>query len=117
MWTVPRFQVTATLCFKSTRNGRRYSEEHLRLEEREEYEIKTPWPESASELSRPSDRRLSAKLVPTFAVRGCRMVSATDPYGRILGFLDRSSRPSSSSVVLTRLSGPRSRPTTSQKIW
>jgi hypothetical protein len=25
--------------------------------------------------------------------------------------------PSSSSVVLTRLSGPRSRPTTSQKIW
>jgi hypothetical protein len=47
------------------------------------------------------------------------MVSATDPYGRILGF----SRPepllflsSSSSVVVTRLSGPRSRSTTSQKI-
>jgi hypothetical protein len=36
------------------------------------------------------------------------MVSVTDPYGRILGFLDTSS----SSVVLTRLSGPRSRPTT-----
>jgi hypothetical protein len=28
---------------------------------------KTPWPESASELYRPSDRRLLAKLVPTFA--------------------------------------------------
>jgi hypothetical protein len=28
---------------------------------------KTPWPQSASELYRPSDRRLSAKLVPTFA--------------------------------------------------
>jgi hypothetical protein len=27
----------------------------------------------------PSDRRLSAKFVPTFADRGCRVVSATDP--------------------------------------
>jgi hypothetical protein len=33
--------------------------------------------------------RLSAKLVPTFADRGCHMVSVTDPYGRNLGFLDR----------------------------
>jgi hypothetical protein len=31
---------------------------------------------------RPSDRRLSAKLVPTLADRGCRAVSATDPHGR-----------------------------------
>jgi hypothetical protein len=30
----------------------------------------------------PSDRRLSAKLVPTFADIGCRVVSATDPYYR-----------------------------------
>jgi hypothetical protein len=30
---------------------------------------KTPWLESASELYRPSDRRLSVKLVPTFAYR------------------------------------------------
>jgi hypothetical protein len=37
-----------------------------------------------------SDRRLSAKLVPTFADRGCSVVSVTDTYGRILGFLDRS---------------------------
>jgi hypothetical protein len=37
-----------------------------------------------------SDRRLSAKLVPTFADRGCHVVSVTDPYGRILGFLHRS---------------------------
>jgi hypothetical protein len=28
-----------------------------------------PWPDSASELYSPSDRRLSAKLVPTFADR------------------------------------------------
>jgi hypothetical protein len=33
---------------------------------------------------------LSEKLVPTFADRGCRVVSATDPHGRILGFLDQS---------------------------
>jgi hypothetical protein len=30
----------------------------------------TPWPESASELYRPSDRRLSAKLVSAFVDRG-----------------------------------------------
>jgi hypothetical protein len=28
-----------------------------------------------------TDRRLSVKLVPTFADRGCRVVSATDPPG------------------------------------
>jgi hypothetical protein len=49
----------------------------------------TPWSESESELYRLSDRRLSAKLVPSFADRGCYVVSVTDPYGRILGFLDR----------------------------
>jgi hypothetical protein len=36
-----------------------------------------------------SGLRLSAKLVPTFADRGCRVVSATDPHSRVLGFLDR----------------------------
>jgi hypothetical protein len=30
----------------------------------------SPWPESASELYRPSDRSLSAKLVPTLTDRG-----------------------------------------------
>jgi hypothetical protein len=33
---------------------------------------------SASELYRPSDRRLSAKLVPTLADRGCHVVIVTD---------------------------------------
>jgi hypothetical protein len=51
---------------------------------------KTPWSETASELYWQSDRRLSAKWLPTFADRGCHVVSVTDPYGRILGFLDRS---------------------------
>jgi hypothetical protein len=46
-------------------------------------------PESASKLYRPRDCRLSAKLLPTLD-RGCHAVSVTDPYGRILGFLDQS---------------------------
>jgi hypothetical protein len=50
----------------------------------------TPWPETTGELYRPSDRRLPAKLVLIFADRGCHVVSVTDPYGRNLGFLDRS---------------------------
>jgi hypothetical protein len=51
-------------------------------------DTQTPWSESESEVYRPSDRRLSVKLVPTFADGGCQVVSMTDPYGRILGFLD-----------------------------
>jgi hypothetical protein len=54
------------------------------------YLNKPPWPETASELYRPSDRSLSAKLVATFADRRCHVVSVTDPYGRILDFLDQS---------------------------
>jgi hypothetical protein len=50
----------------------------------------TPWSESASELHRPSDSRFSAKWLPTFEDKGCQVVSVTDPYGRILDFLDRS---------------------------
>jgi hypothetical protein len=50
----------------------------------------TPWSESASELYRPSDRRMSAKRLPTCADRRCHVISVTDPSGRILGFLDRS---------------------------
>jgi CBS-domain-containing membrane protein len=49
----------------------------------------TPWSESASQLYQPRYRRLSMKLVPTFADRECHVISVMDPYGRILGFLDR----------------------------
>jgi hypothetical protein len=78
------------------------------------------WPKSASELYRPSDRRLSAKLVPTFygqnLPRGQRNGSPTVGISisrlQSLIFLR-----SSFSVVLTRLSGPSSRASTSQKIW
>jgi hypothetical protein len=41
----------------------------------------TPWLWSTSELYQPSDRRLLAKLVLTFADRGCRVVSVTDFHG------------------------------------
>jgi hypothetical protein len=53
-------------------------------------QLQTPWYEPASKLHRPSDRCLSAKLVPTFADRGYHVVSMTDPNYLILGFLDRS---------------------------
>jgi hypothetical protein len=43
---------------------------------------KSEWPESASHLS--------TTLVPTFADRRCHVVSLTDHYGRMVGFLDRS---------------------------
>jgi hypothetical protein len=43
-----------------------------------------------SPLTNYTDRRLSAKLLPTFADRGCHVVSVTVHYGRILGFLDWS---------------------------
>jgi hypothetical protein len=46
-------------------------------------------PEFANELYLPSDHRFSAKLVSTFTDRGCHVAGVTDPYGRILGFLDR----------------------------
>jgi hypothetical protein len=51
---------------------------------------KPPWLQFVSELYRPRDRRLSEKLVPTFADRGWHVVSVTDFYGRNLYLLDRS---------------------------
>jgi hypothetical protein len=58
---------------------------------------------------------LVGEVSAQFADRECHVVSVTDSYGRILGSLDRR-RSSNSSIVFTRLSGPHSRPTTSQKI-
>jgi hypothetical protein len=55
-----------------------------------------PLPESASQLYRPSDCRLSAKLVPFFADRGSNVVRVTDSYDRILYFIDRGSSSSKS---------------------
>jgi hypothetical protein len=45
---------------------------------------------SASELYRSSDHHLLAKLMPTFADRGCRMIGATHRHGHIPDFLDLS---------------------------
>jgi hypothetical protein len=80
-----------------------------------------PWPESASELYRPSYRRLSTKLMPTFEDRGGVAYSARRiPYGRNPAFLDRSPYhffQVALQLYSRSLSGPCSRPTTSQKIW
>jgi hypothetical protein len=38
------------------------------------------------------DRRLSAKLVPTYADRKWHVVSVTNPYGSILGFSSAAGR-------------------------
>jgi hypothetical protein len=98
-----RFEPTACGLFNPLSNGK-----------------KTQWTKSASKLYRPTDRRLLAKLVPTFADRRSHVVSVTDPirpYSRISRQEPLLFLPSSSSIVLTTLSGPRSRPTTSQKIW
>jgi hypothetical protein len=41
------------------------------------------------ELTVPTERLPPVgELIATFADRGCYVVSMTDPYGRILGFLD-----------------------------
>jgi hypothetical protein len=75
---------------------------------------RTSWPESSS------DRRLSAKLMPTFADRGASRRQrdwSLQPYSRFLDWSRYFLYQNSSSVVLTRLNAPNSRPTTSQKIW
>jgi hypothetical protein len=75
---------------------------------------KTPWSESASELYRPSDHRLSAKWLPTFADTGATWSAWQIPTAVFSVFYTRAATflSSSSSVVLMRLSGPHSRPTT-----
>jgi hypothetical protein len=75
---------------------------------------------SAAELYRPSELRLWAKLVPTFADRRV-LRSQRDGSSTAEIFVSRPEPllflPNSSSVVLMSLCGLRSRPTTSQKIW
>jgi hypothetical protein len=44
----------------------------------------------ANYAERASERRLSLTLLPTFVDTGSHVVSVTDPYGHILGFIDRS---------------------------
>jgi hypothetical protein len=76
---------------------------------------KNPWSESTSELYRPSDRRLSVTWLSTCADRRCHVVSVTDPSCRISRFSRQEPLLFYQVVpqcVLTRLSAPRSRPTT-----
>jgi hypothetical protein len=64
---------------------------------------KTQSPESASELYRSSDRRLSAKLVPTLRTVDVAWSARRIPYGCILGFLERTTkrRSSNNNSVIT----------------
>ena len=67
-----------------------------------------------------SGRRRSAKLVPTFADRGVSHAQRNGPPRPLISVFWTGAATfysSSSSIDLTRLSGPRSRPTTTQKIW
>jgi hypothetical protein len=49
------------------------------------------WVDTDAGVSTPTERPPPvSELVPTFADRGCHVVSATNPYGRNFGFLDRS---------------------------
>jgi hypothetical protein len=76
-------------------------------------QIELPWPESASELYRPSEiGEVSARFCPLFGQRDGSPLQ----YFRISRLGPLFFLPSSSSIVLTRLSAPSSRPTTSQKI-
>jgi hypothetical protein len=84
-------------------------------------------PKTKTELRGPSPRTnytnwattpWRTKLVPSSADRVCHVVRVTDHYARILDFLYRNRYffVQAAPIVLRRLSGPRSRPTTSQKI-
>jgi hypothetical protein len=73
-----------------------------------------------NKLYRLSSRRLSAKFVPNFVGRGVsRGQPNWSPRPLISGFKTAASNfhSSSSTFILARLSGPRSRPTTSQRMW
>jgi hypothetical protein len=70
--------------------------------------------------------RVRERTIPTerppqlLRIEGCLVVSAEDPLYRILCSLDRSHYvffQIAPQLYSPRLSGPRSRPTTSQKIW
>jgi hypothetical protein len=69
------------LHFSCLFGGRCLSPVRIALQTISSQPTKTPWSESASELHRPNGRSLSAKLVPTFLDRGCRVFSGTRNYG------------------------------------
>jgi hypothetical protein len=77
-----------------------------------------PWPEPASELHRATAacRRSYCQFLRIEGARGQRNGSQR-PYSRFSRPGPLFLLPSSSSIVLMRLNGPSSRPTTYQKIW
>jgi hypothetical protein len=81
---------------------------------------KTPWL-SVRKWTIPTDwPPRPGKLVPTSAGKACCVDNARGPYDGYTQFYRPEPLlflPSSFSIILTRLSGPRSTPTTSRKIW
>jgi CBS-domain-containing membrane protein len=95
-----RRKYNSTACNKTTYDKRRLNTPTL-------VKTKTNSVTLVSEQTIPTeqDRRLSAKLVPTFADTGCHVVSATDPHGRILGILYRLVKTTSSNKARGQNSG------------
>jgi hypothetical protein len=73
--------VTMLICKRARKNPPCLQGHYTRLKT-------TLWPLPVSKLCQSRGPRLLAKLVPTSVDRGCRVVGATDPRDRILGFLD-----------------------------
>jgi hypothetical protein len=61
---------------------------HLPCRVRSRLQKESPCSETESELYRRMSKLVST--FDTFVDKGCHVVSVTDPYGRILGFIDRS---------------------------
>jgi hypothetical protein len=74
---------------------------------------------SVRKRTTPSDRRLSSWLVPNLRIEGVTWLAQRIPTAVNIGFLDPEPllfHSDSSTVVLTRLSGPHSRPTTQKNM-
>jgi hypothetical protein len=57
-----------------------------------EREKKTPWPQSQASYTDRATAACQRSWCQLFADRGFHVVSVTNPYGRILGFIDRPHR-------------------------
>jgi hypothetical protein len=80
----------------------------------------TPWPLVRKRTIQTERSQRPSKLMPTFAGRGSCVVNTSDPYGRE-SLISRAEQlfflSCSSSIILTKLSGPRSTTTAYQKMW
>jgi hypothetical protein len=79
------------LCLTRYTNPRdQYSHKMRAVPRNTDYSKYSVASQSTTWLYLTSDRLLSAKLMPTFADRGCHVVSVAKPHGRNFNFLDQS---------------------------